>query len=361
MIQAKPLVTKLKRHDDIGAGRICKILLDKNERTIPYLDSTVSAIFQTITPADLTRYPDQSSLYEKLSNFLRLPLQQILLSNGADSGLKIIFETFVSEGDEILFLDPTYAMVKVYSHMYGCAQQSVSFGEHLDLDLEELLGSISKTTKAVIIANPNQPTGTVLRAEWINALLKKTAECGALLVIDEAYIEFSGQVSSLEILKQHSNLCVLRTFSKAWGLAGVRLGFIAASVSLIHQMKKVKPLLDINIIAIRAASYLIDHYDLVESYVDDVIYSRDFLTRELKHNKIDVLPSKTNFLHIRPPSDILLNDIEKTLTKKGYRFRFGGGSAAILDGCLRLTVGPKQQMEPLLKELLTVIQTPNID
>ena len=118
MIQAKPLVTKLERHDDIGAGRICKILLDKNERTIPYLDSTVSAIFQTITPTDITRYPDQSSLYNKLSSFLRLPLQQILLSNGADSGLKIIFETFISEGDEILFLDPTYAMVEVYSHMY---------------------------------------------------------------------------------------------------------------------------------------------------------------------------------------------------------------------------------------------------
>ena len=359
MIQPRPLVLKLNRFEDIGSGRNGILLLDKNERTVPYADSIVSSILRTITPFDLTRYPDQSPLYKKLSSFLGIPPEQILLSNGADSGLKIFFETFVSEGDEVLFLDPTYAMVNVYSEMYGCTDRSVAFGDTLELDPSELISAISNTTKAVIVANPNQPTGTLFTHDSIKALLKKTAECNALLIVDEAYIEFSGQRSALEEIKQHSNLCVLRTFSKAWGLAGVRLGFVAAPEQLIRQMKKVKPLLDINIIAIRAATYLIDHHHLIDSYVNDVKEARDYLIRELQRNEVDVFPSNTNFLHVRPPVGTALADIETTLTRKGYRFRFSGGSATILDGCLRLTIGPKEQMRPVLRELLNVFQTPD--
>jgi len=355
MIQAKSLVTELDRHEDIGSGRTGEILLDKNERTIPFPDSTFSEIFRAITPNDLVRYPDQSLLYEKLSSFLHIPSANLLLSNGSDSGIKTIFDTFLSEGDEILFLDPTYAMVNVYSDMYGCIPRPVPFGKALELDPQELLASISASTKAVIIANPNQPTGTILNPESINALLRKTAECGTLLVVDEAYIEFAGQSSAIRLVEHYSNLCVLRTFSKAWGLAGLRLGFISASTGLIHQMRKVKSLLDINIIAIKAASYLIDHYHVVDSYVKDVIYSRDKLIQDFRNNEIEALPSNTNFIHLRPPKNIEPSDLEKLMMKKGYRVRMANGTDTILDGCLRLTVGSAKQMDLLFRDLLEVM------
>lgn len=354
MIQAKSLVTELHRHEDIGAGRTGTVLLDKNERTVPYPDATIAEIFRAITPSDLVRYPDQSPLYEKLSAFLQLSSDNILLSSGSDSAIKILFDTFISQDDEVVFLDPTYAMINVYSDMYGCASQPVSFGQDLAFDLNELLDSISESTKLVILANPNQPTGTVLNAKTIEVLLSKTAECEALLVIDEAYIEFAGQKSSLGLVEHHWNLCVLRTFSKAWGLAGVRLGFIAGPTNLIHQMRKVKPLLDINIIAIRAASYLIDNYHLVESYTEDVVNSRDLLIQKLRNNGIEVLPSKTNFIHIRPPIGINLDEIQNMMVIKGYRIRVVNETRTILDGCLRLTVGPTQQMSQLFVDLLDV-------
>ena len=354
MIQAKSLVTELHRHEDIGAGRTGTVLLDKNERTVPYPDSTIAEILRAITPSDLVRYPDQSPLYEKLSAFLQLSSDNILLSSGSDSGIKILFDTFISQGDEIVFLDPTYAMINVYSHMYGCEGRHVSFGENLNLDLKKLLDSISESTQLVIIANPNQPTGTTLDTKTIEALLSKTAECEALLVIDEAYIEFADQKSLVELVEHHSNLCVLRTFSKAWGLAGVRLGFIAAPTNLVHQMRKVKPLLDINIIAIRAASYLIDNYHLVESYTKDVVHSRNLLIRKLTNNGIEALPSETNFIHIRPPVNINLDDIQNMMVIKGYRIRVINETRTILDGCLRLTVGPTQQMNHLFLDLLDV-------
>ena len=356
MVEAKKLITQLDRHDDVGSGRSGVILLDKNERTTPYPESVVTDIFETITPTDLTRYPDQSLLYEKLVEFLKLDRGQLLLSNGADNGLKIIFDTYISSGDEILFFDPTYAMISVYSQMYGCKQHAIPFGPDLALNPGALLSSISTSTKCVIIPNPNQPTGTILDAQSIKTLLHRTAECDTLLVLDEAYVEFSGEKSAVELIRDHPNLCVLRTFSKAWGLAGARLGFIVAPATMIQQMKKVKTLLDINVFAIRAASYLIDHYHLVESYVEDVVQSRDSMILELRLNDIEVISSNTNFIHIRPPSGTNLRDIENALIEKGYRFRSAGGGATILDGCLRLTIGPEKQMKPLLDELLRNIK-----
>lgn len=358
MVETKLLIAQLQRLGDIGSGRDSKILLDKNERTIPYPDAVVSDIYKSISPIELTRYPDQTPLYEKLSAFLGISPKNLLLSNGADGALKILFDTFLGSDDEIVCPDPTYAMINVYAQMFGCQKKVISFNEHLQLDFDSLLGSISKRTKSVILPNPNQPTGTVLQPQEIIQLMELTAEHDVLLILDEAYIEFSNQTSSVKLLSSYPNLCVLRTFSKAWGLAGLRLGFLAASEELIQQLKKVKTLLDINLVAIKAACYLIENYFLVEEYVDEITRSRDWMVSSLRACQIDVISSATNFIHIRPGPHVNRPGVENALQQKGYLVRSAGGTASILDGCIRVTVGPTKQMRPLVDALIELLQPP---
>ncbi len=360
MVEPKPFIAELDRLEDIGSGREGQLLLDKNERTIPYPDGVVSAIYDTISPIELTRYPDQAILYEKLSTFLGLNSENLLLSNGADSALKAVFDAFISSTDEIICPNPTYAMINVYARMFGCQEKGILFTEQLELDFDALLSSISGDTRSVILPNPNQPTGTILRSYEIIQLLEKTASYDVLLVLDEAYIEFSDEATSIKHIQNYPNLCVLRTFSKAWGLAGLRLGFLAASEGLVRQLKKVKTLLDINLVAIKAASYLIDNYALVNAYVDEVIRSKDLIISRLRAHNINVISSSTNFIHIRPHPHIDLSSVEKALQEKGYRVRSAGGTASILDGSLRITIGPASQMEPVFNALLELLQLPNI-
>ncbi|MBU06016.1 MAG: hypothetical protein CL877_08740 [Dehalococcoidales bacterium] len=137
--------------------------------------------------------------------------------------------------------------------MFGCQEKGILFTEQLELDFDALLSSISDDTRSVILPNPNQPTGTILRSYEIIQLLEKTASHDVLLVLDEAYIEFPGETISIKQIQNYPNLCILRTFSKAWGLAELRLGFLAASEGLARQLKKVKTLLDINLVTIKSA------------------------------------------------------------------------------------------------------------
>ena len=355
MIKAIDRVDSLTRLDDIGSDRDSPILLDKNERTVPYPEIIYRELIQTLKPTELIKYPDQLVLYKKLSNFLGLEIEHLLLTNGADSGLKSCFETFVEPGDEIVCLTPTYAMIMVYAQMFGSKVRQVGYNVNLELDLDLLFDCITKRTKIVILPNPNQPTGTLIDSDTIHRLLSKTETLGVLLVLDEAYIEFSGADSALSLVSKHTNLCVLRTFSKAWGLAGVRLGYLAGPTTVISNLKKVKPLLDINVLALKAASFFIDRYYLIEDYTLEIQHSRQQVLSDLSSHGLKCIPSFANFIHICLPTDIDSSAIIEQLLDSGYRVRSVGGTASILDGCIRITIGPRKQMKDFSILLINII------
>ena len=353
--EVRPEVLALDRMVDIGAGRNHRMLLDKNERTSPFESDHLQNILSSITDQDLNRYPDQSELYEKLAGFLKIDSQNLLLTVGSDSSLKHVFETFVECGNRVVSIRPSYAMINVYAHMFGADLVTVGYNENLELCEDALLKNIDSRTKLVVLPNPNQPTGTILRPAFVQELLRATEDQGVLLLIDEAYIEFSDQPSLISEISRFDNLLVLRTLSKAWGLAGVRLGYIAAEVSAIDQLRKVKSLLDINIIAIKAACYFLDRYSVIEEFVNEVKDGRELLRTELGKLNVEIISSSANFIHARLPNGISPEVVEDSLLTRGIKVRVAGGTASVLDGCIRMTIGTRDQIKQLVKELSSVM------
>jgi len=318
----------------------------------------VSEMLASITPELLTAYPDQRELYRKLSQFTSLPEDSLLLTAGSDSAIKLVYETFVAPGDEVVFLEPTYAMIEVYADLFEARKQKVGYTAQLDLRFDELLERITSKTRVAFIANPNQPSGTVLRNGQLEELLERTSSTGTLLVMDEAYQHFSATPSALELVKNHDNLVVTQTFSKAFGLASVRLGFLAAHPAHIDQLYKSKPLCDINLLAVKCGEYLLDHYDpIVGEYVRSVRQAKVYLTRELKTLGIQVIPSEANFIHFRLGAQDDAGRIAARMKERGYLIRTAGtGLPAVLEGCIRITVGPLEQMKEFLTTFFQVIQ-----
>ena len=360
MPSAKNEVRMLDRMSDIGDGRNYLLNLDKNERISPFHQKHIENIFASISSVELSRYPDQSPLYTKLSEFLKIQTGNILLTVGGDSGLKHIFETFVEKGDEVVTVFPTYAMISVYSSMFGADLKCIEYGEQLELTEADLLSSFSYDTKLVVIPNPNQPTGTLLAEEMISAMLKLARKFDFVLVLDEAYIEFADEQSFATQATKNKNLLVLRTFSKAWGLAGVRLGYITGETSMIGELKKVKTLLDINILSIKSACYFLERYDIVDHYIKEVKHSREFVRKELESAGIDVITGATNFVHLKVPKGTSPVKVADKLLAQGIKVRVAGGTASVLDGCIRITLGVESDMRKFLDEFFFLISAEDL-
>ena len=357
MLRAKPGVANLDRLRDIGADRHEPILLDKNERTTLFPDDFFNQLIESITPQELIKYPDQSPLYKKLSKFLGLDSEYLLLVSGSDSGIKTVFDTYAQPQDCVVSLFPSYAMEQVYIKMFDCQNLAIHFDYNLNLSLDSILDAISPNIRIVLIANPNQPTGKLLSFHEIEQLAETARQkSDAIVVIDEAYLEFSDGKSSLPLVKQYPNLCVLRTFSKAWGLASVRLGYIAADPSVVNQLQKVKTLLDINLFAIKAVSLLIDNYHLVESHIEEIKFSKRYIGSSLSSHNIEYFLGDANFVHFRPPFSIDPDQFSTALGSYGFRVRSTNHTNTVLDGCIRITIGSHQQMLALASSISELLK-----
>jgi len=357
VLRAKPSVANLDRLRDIGADRHEATLLDKNERTTPFPIDFFNELIESITPQELIKYPDQSVLYNNLSKFLALESEYLLLVSGSDSGIKTVFDTYAQSQDCVVSLFPSYAMEQVYIKMFDCQSLAIHFDYNLNLSIDSILDAISPNIRIVLIANPNQPTGQMLSFQEIEQIAETTSQkSDAIVVIDEAYIEFSNGKSSLPLVTKYPNLCVLRTFSKAWGLASVRLGYIAANPSLINQLQKVKSLLDINLFAIKAASLLIDNYHLVEHYIEEVKLSKQYIGNKLSSHNIEHFLGNTNFVHFRPPFSIDPDQFCTAMGSYGFRVRSTNHTNTVLDGCIRITIGSQEQMLALASSISELLE-----
>lgn len=357
MIEARDTIKNLKRIKDFGSDRYDYLRLDKNERIIPFPGGAFAEMIGGMDSKLLTMYPDQTTLYKKLSGFLKIREDELLLTNGSDAALKSIYEVYVEKGDEVCFLHPTYALVEVYADMFGARKTKIEFDDDLKLNFDRLLDSIGKDTRACIIANPNQPTGTVIPEEKLTALMKKTYETDTLLVLDEAYIEFSNQNSAVRLINTYDNLIVLRTFSKAFGLASARLGYIISNKANIENLYKVKTLADINLLAIKCAEYLLDNYRLVTGYVREVNESIEYIAKETAKLGIRCIKGHTNFLHLKFDPSTDTKYIADELKKSYFLVRTGAaGLPAVIEGCIRITVGPRKEMELFIHVLNALLQ-----
>lgn len=320
------------------------VRLDRNEDPDGWAADRLSEWLSSLTPYDIAAYPDSSDLVRGISDWQCLSDRQVVVTAGSDAGIKLIFETYLDPGDAILHLDPSWRMYEVWAAAYRAHLVGVPFGEGLVMDVDFLVARIREAKpRLVVIANPNQPTGTLLSLNELEEIAVASQEVGALLVIDEAYFMFS-DITGKSLIGLYPHVLVVRTFSKAFGMAGLRVGYILSSEDRIEELKLLRPLSDASSLALSAASYSLAHIDWVESRVRSIIEARDFLHSEFASLGVGCFQSWTNFLLVNSPTASNAVACMSNCKLSGYLLK-GPLEVGPEQNVIRISVGSKSTME----------------
>jgi histidinol-phosphate aminotransferase len=316
------------------------ILLDANENS-----------FGTPLSDAYNRYPDplQLSLKERISKVKGVPAKNMFLGNGSDEAIDILIRAFCRpEVDNIVILPPTYGMYEVSAAINDVEVKKVNLDSDFQLNLDAISETIDKNTKIVFICSPNNPTGNSIFREDVETIM---SNFNGLVVVDEAYINYSRSKSFIQELTEYSNLVVLQTFSKAWGMAGLRLGMAFASEEIIEVFNKIKPPYNVNQATQVLALEALDKVYMVNNWIRDTVKERGILSNILEELPfVDrVFPSDANFILVKTED---ANAIYNYLTSKGIVVR-NRSKVELCEGCLRITIGTpeeNQQLVSVLKE-----------
>ena len=319
----------------------------KGEASV-YLDANENA-FGSPLATNYNRYPDpqQFALKTKLSHIKGVPPRNIFLGHGSDEAIDILFRSFCNPGiDNVIIVPPTYGMYEVSANINDVAIKRVNLSADYQLNLEGIAEAIDTHTKLIFICSPNNPTGNSINREDIETLL---ANFNGLVVIDEAYINFSRQKSFIQELTEYANLVVLQTLSKAWGLAGLRVGMAFASEEIIAVFNRVKPPYNINDASQQLALEALENVDQINSWIKETLIQRDKLVLSLKAFDfvLDIYPSDANFILVKTTD---ANSIYNFLVDKGIIVR-NRNKIELCEGCIRITVGTPQENESLVEAL----------
>jgi len=313
-----------------------------------YLDANENS-FGSVTSGNLkfNRYPDplQLSIKEKLSKLKKCDVSQIFLGNGSDEPIDLLIRIFCEpKTDSIILLPPTYGMYQVSAEINNVSVINVPLSDDFQIRKTEVLNALSPKTKLVFFCSPNNPSGNCLNR---NDILEIAESTSGLVVVDEAYIDFSSKPSFIKELKKYPNLIVLQTFSKAWGLAGIRLGMAFASSEIISLMNKVKYPYNINVLTQQQALQSLQKVEMKERMVSKILAEREVLVEHLRNAKyvIEIYPSNANFVLVKTTNGKAIYD---GLVEKGIIVR-DRSRVLLCDGCLRITVGTEVENMTLLR------------
>ena len=313
------------------------LLLDFNERTTPYGGVIKEALGKMLTEDKMQIYPEYSNIAKEIANYTKIKPQNIIITNGSDQAIDLVFRTFTKTNDEVIIPSPSFAMFYQCAEIVGNKIISPLYqGKDLSFPTQEILDKINPKTKLIIICNPNNPTGTLAPIKDIEAVIKKAPK--AVILIDEAYAEFSG-VTAIPLIKKYKNLIITRTFSKAFGLAALRIGYAVGNQKLLAEIMKVRGPYDTNMPALCAVKAALKNLNLLYDYVDEVMnISKPMLENYFKKEKIKFYPSQANFILFKPKNS---NQAFNYFKNNNFftRPRKGG----IINNTIRVTLGTAQQ------------------
>ncbi len=354
MIEPRDILKKISRAATNTEERIGKVMrLDHNERTTALPQAVLDAVWKTITPEEVVAYPALEGVYAKLAASLKVSRDMLLLTYGSDTAIRMIYDTYVNPGEEVVMLNPSYGMFAVYSDMFGAKKVFVEYNADFSLPVERVIEKINANTKLVILANPNH-TGTAMSETEIIAVIKAAAKHNALVVVDEAYHYFY-EGTMMGHLTAYDNLIIVRTLSKAYGIAPLRVGYLASQACNINNLYKVKLTHDITSVSAKFTEYFIDHPEIAAAHVKDVNEGKAYLTEAFKTIGGHVYPSVANFVFIRLPADLNAAKIVKALEARHVWIK-GPFKGVPVDGLIRITVGPRSQMELFMEHFKAVIK-----
>jgi histidinol-phosphate aminotransferase len=335
----------LNRHtyEAPAEGRLGKIRLDFNENTGGCSKAVIRALAK-LTPRQIAMYPEYQVLSRRLAKYFGVRTEQMLLTNGGDEALRIFFDAFVEQGSSILICEPTFPMYRYYAEIYGARIGVVRYDENMRFPLAKVLAALRKKPRVLFLANPNNPTGTLLTSAEIKNILAAAPQTA--VVIDEAYFDFSG-ATVVPWVRKYPQLFVTRTFSKAAGLASLRLGAAIACRESLNFLRAAIPPFPVNVPALVAAVAAVSDQKAIRSWVSSVQRLRCWLALELAKVGVKTYPSAANFLlaDFGPRGTRLV----RALQQRGILVR--DRSKDIGPGFVRISIGTEAEMRALMREI----------
>jgi histidinol-phosphate aminotransferase len=326
--------------------------LDFNENTVGP-SPTVLDRLRTLTAEDLARYPERQPIEASVSRFLGVSASELLLTNGVDEAIHLLCQTYLDCGDEALIVVPTYSMYRIYMAAAGAEVISIPCGTDFKFPFQALRESVRDHTRMIAIANPNNPTGTFTGSDQLLEIARSAP--AAAILIDEAYFEFCGKT----ILRErpgYPNLFVTRTFSKAYGLAGLRIGVLIGEADQMRSLRRVCSPYNVNAVALACLPTALADQNYIEQYVSETLESRARLESALCNGGIQFWPSEANFVLARVgPTKSDSQAFVEQMRRRGILVRDRSLDHAC-EGCVRFTVGPEEHTTRLLIALDEVLQ-----
>ena len=347
MIKYKKRIGKILRLKNVPESRYKKLCLDKNERISSFKKIFFKKLLSKISPEHVISYPEVWSLYKSLAKLHKLNTNQFVITAGIDGAIKSCFELFVSKGDKVIILKPTFGMVDVYCKIAGAKKIIINYDQNLNLDINYLLKSINRNIYLIIIANPNSPTGTLISQFNMEKIIKKANTYNVPILVDEAYYEFCN-VTVLSLLKKYKNLIISRTFSKAYGLAGLRVGYIIAHSKLAKLLLNLKPMYEVNSIGVLACTVMLKNSKIHRHYISETKKGLQVLLKYLENKNISFIKTHANFIYINIGKKI--NYFYNRLLKDGILTKKGLGIKGY-SNYLRITLGPPRQIRIFISKL----------
>jgi histidinol-phosphate aminotransferase len=342
-LPVRPAILRRRTFESPSEGRAKKLRLDFNENTAGCSPAVRRAIAR-ITPKQLAMYPDYWPATRRLARYFHVRPEELLLANGADDALRALFDAFVEERSRILICEPTFPMYRYYAEIFGARIDVLRYTADMKFPLRGVIAALRKNPRVLFIANPNNPTGTLLQRGSIRKILK--AATHTAVVIDEAYAEFS-RVTVVPWIRRYPHLFVVRTFSKVAGLAGLRLGAVLARSDSLDFLRRAMPPFPVNVAALVAAEAAVRDSKSMRRYVNEINRLREWLSAALHRIGVKSYPSAGNFLlaDFGPKGPALFKRIER----RGILLR--ERSREIAPGFVRISIGTAAEMRILLEAI----------
>jgi histidinol-phosphate aminotransferase len=327
-----------------SAGRAGKLRLDFNENTVGCSPRIIEFLTSKLCEDQLSIYPEYTAVKPALAAFFKVAPDELLLTNGTDEAIQVLVNTYIDDDDEVMILRPSYAMYRFYAEVAGARIKEIDYiPGTLAFPLAQLLDSITPATRAILISNPNNPTGTATGVSELKQILARAPQ--AAVLIDEAYYEFCG-ITALPLIKNYPNLFVSRTFSKVYGMAAMRIGCLFSQAANVQYLHKAQSPYSVNMLAALAAEAAVQDTEFVGNYVLEALKARELLRAGLEKLGIAQAPSSANFiLGYFGDRAIEVRDAlrDKAILVRDRSYEIPGG--------VRITAGTREQAKAVLDEL----------
>ncbi|MEM3673808.1 MAG: histidinol-phosphate transaminase [Candidatus Bathyarchaeia archaeon] len=330
------------------------VKLDLNENFVIKADFVKNLLASTCKEIDPRLYPPPRSILaiKAISKFYEFDEKMVISSNGSDEILDLIAKAFVKRGTKVLIAEPTFPFYTFFVKLYGGKKSEVFLRPDFELNVEKIL-EMQKGASLLIFCSPNNPTGKQFKEESVKALLE---EFKGLVIIDEAYVDFA-KYSVLKWIREFDNLIVLRSFSKAFGLAGIRAGFAVSNPSIIESLKRITLPFNMNTVAQKMVTLVLENWKFFNEQINQIIKEREWLFKKLKEiDGVTPFPSDANFILFKITKKGLNSSTVKEKLRERKVLVKDRGMLPLLDNCIRVSVGTRKMNETFIQKLKEVLE-----